>query len=98
MSHAVSEARIRYPLRAILAVIFGSLVVLGELATFALFIMPLFPLVPVFVAVMFGNALWMSSLFRWTASLGRPEPVRVRSVEKASEGAPPSSQHHPQAA
>jgi len=85
VSPTISASRVRYPLRAVVAVVLGSLVALAQLVTFALFMMPLFPLVPVFVAVMLGNAMWLSSLFRWAASQGRLEPVRKTSGEATTE-------------
>ena len=98
MAQSLSEPRVRYPLRAKVAVALGSLVVLGELMAFSLFIMPLFPLVPVFVAVMLGNALWMSSLVRWAASLGRLEPVRKPRVEAANQRGESRQRPQPHAA
>ena len=73
---AHQPARVRYPLRAVLAVVLASLFALVELAGLALFMMPMIPLVPVFVMIMLGNALLLSDVVRWAASQGRVEPVR----------------------
>lgn len=80
-----SEGLVRYPVRAVLAVALGAVAVLSEIVFGALFIMPLVPMIPVFIALVFGNAFWMTSLFHWAASLGQREPVR-------SPGAQPSHQ------
>lgn len=69
-------ARVRYPLRAVLAVVVASLFALVELGGLALFMMPLIPLVPVFVLIMLGNALVLADVVRWAASLAVVEPVR----------------------
>ena len=69
-------ARVRYPLRAVLAVVAASLLALVELVGLALFMMPMIPLVPVFVLIVFGNAFVLADLVRWAASLAVVEPVR----------------------
>ena len=84
-----SEGLVRYPLRAVLAVALGTLVVLAEVAFGAFFIMPLVPLIPVFVSLVFGNAFWMTSLFHWAASLGQREPVRSPSVQPSHQARTP---------
>ena len=73
--------RVRYPLRATVAVALASLAALAELAVLALFMMPMIPLVPVFVMVMLGNAFVLADVVRWAASLGRLEPVREPRAE-----------------
>jgi hypothetical protein len=80
-----SEGLVRYPLRAVLAVAFGTVIVLAELVFGALFIMPLVPLIPVFIALVLGNAFWMASLFHWAASLGQREPVRSSGVQPSHQ-------------
>jgi hypothetical protein len=80
-----SEGLIRYPLRAVLAVTLGTLVVLAEIVFGALLIMPLVPLIPVFIALVLGNAFWMASLFHWAASLGQREPVRSSSAQPSHQ-------------
>jgi hypothetical protein len=80
-----SEGPVRYPLRAVLAVALGTLAVLAEIIFGALFIMPLVPMIPVFIAVVLGNAFWMTSLFHWAASLGQLEPVRSGSVQPSHQ-------------
>jgi hypothetical protein len=82
---STSEGLVRYPRKAVLAVALGALVVLAEVAFGALFIMPLVPMIPVFLALVFGNAFWMASLFHWAASLGRREPVRSPSVQPSHQ-------------
>jgi hypothetical protein len=91
---STSEGLVRYPLRAVLAVAAGTLAVLAEVAFGALFIMPLVPMIPVFVALVFGNAFWMASLFHWAASLGQREPVRSLGVQPShqSRATGPSAQ------
>jgi hypothetical protein len=83
-----SEGLVRYPLRAMAAVAFGTVAVHAEMGYGAIVIMPLVPLITVFIALVLGNALWMASLFHWAASLGQREPLR-------STGAQPS--HQPRA-
>ena len=80
-----SQGPVRYPLRAVLAVALGTLAVLAELIFGALFIMPLVPMIPVFIALVLGNAFWMTSLFHWAASLGRREPVRSPSAQPSHQ-------------
>jgi hypothetical protein len=80
-----SEGPVRYPLRAVLAVALGTVAVLAEMIFGALFIMPLVPMIPVFFALVFGNAFWMASLFHWAASLGQREPVRSPSVQPSHQ-------------
>ena len=76
-------ARTRYPFRAQAAVALVSLAVHVELAALALFMMPMIPLVPVFVMTMLGNAFVLADVVRWAASLGRLEPVNEPRAEAA---------------
>jgi hypothetical protein len=92
-----SEGPVRYPLRAVLAVALGTVAVLAELIFGALLIMPLVPMIPVFIALVLGNAFWMASLFHWAASLGQREPVRSPSAQ-ASDQARASDRRAAQAA
>jgi hypothetical protein len=71
--------------------------VLAELIFGALLIMPLVPMIPVFIALVLGNAFWMASLFHWAASLGQREPVRSPSAQ-ASDQARASDRRAAQAA
>jgi hypothetical protein len=80
-----SEGPVRYPLRAVFAVALGAVAVLAELIFGALFIMPLVPMIPVFIALVLGNAFWMASLFHWAASLGQREPVRSPSAQPSHQ-------------
>jgi len=80
---------VRYPLRAKLGVAAASLLVLAQLCTFGLLMMPLFPLVPVFVCVMLGNAFVLADVVRWAASLGAVEPHRVPRGETAGPAQSP---------
>jgi hypothetical protein len=75
------KTRVRYPLRAILAVVLASLFALIELGALGVFMMPLLPLVPVFFMIILGNALVLADVVRWAASLGRVEPVREPRAE-----------------
>src|ERR1044071_9481820 len=83
---STSEGLVRYPLRAVLGVALGTVAVLAEVILGALFIMPLVPLIPVFIALVFGNAFWMTSLFHWAASLGQREPVRTLGAQPSPQG------------
>ena len=80
---------VRYPLRAKLGVAATALFVLAEVGAFGLFLMPLLPLVPVFVCVMLGNAFVLAEVVQWAASLGSVEPLRVPRAEKASSAQAP---------
>jgi hypothetical protein len=73
LSHEPTAFRVRYPLRAKLAILAAVLVFLAELAAFALWMMPMIPLVPVFIAVMLGNGFVLASVVEWAASLARSE-------------------------
>ncbi len=92
------DTKVFYPVRAIVAVALAALVVLLELVAFSSLIMPLFPLVPVFVAVMLGNALWVAHVVHWAASLGRREPLRKIGVEAASHETAPAARTQAHAA
>jgi len=81
----LATPRTRYPLRAKLAVAGAALFFLVELAGLALWMMPLLPLVPVFVCVMLGNGFVLADVVRWAASLGVVEPVRVERAETAGK-------------
>jgi len=80
-----APARTRYPFRAQAAVALTSLAVLVELGALGVFMMPLFPLVPVFFMIILGNAFVLADVVRWAASLGRLEPVRERRAEAAGQ-------------
>jgi hypothetical protein len=79
--HASAPHRVRYPLRAIVAVAGASLVALVELGALGLFLMPLVPLVPVFIMIAIGHAMVLADIVHWAASLGRLEPVREPRAE-----------------
>jgi hypothetical protein len=76
-------ARVRYPLRAKLGVALAALAVLLELGALGVFVMPLFPLVPVFFMLVLGNAFVLADVVQWAASLGRVEPLKVPRAEAA---------------
>jgi hypothetical protein len=78
-----STPRVRYPLRVKVAVLAAGLGFFAELTVFSLFIMPLFPLVPVFVSVMLGNAFVLAVVVRWAASQGVTEKLRVSRADQA---------------
>jgi hypothetical protein len=80
------DHRVRYPLRAKLAVAGASLFCLAELAAFALFMMPMIPLVPVFIATMLGNAFMLASVVEWAASQRTVAKLRVPGAEEATRG------------
>jgi hypothetical protein len=42
-------------------------------------------MIPVFIALVFGNTFWMASLFHWAASLGQREPVRSPSAQPSHQ-------------
>jgi hypothetical protein len=97
--HDPASHRVRYPLRAIVAVTCVSLFALVELGALGLFMMPLVPLVPVFIMIAIGNAMVLADVVQWAASLGRLEPVREPRAEatgrprreSTQEGAPATS-------
>jgi hypothetical protein len=80
MQH-VATHRIRYPLRAKVAIAGAGLFFLAELAAFALFMMPMIPLVPVFILTMLGNAFMLTSVLEWAASQRTVVKLRVPSAE-----------------
>src|SRR5690242_7257687 len=86
-SHDPTSFRVRYPWRAKLAIAAAALVFVAELAAFALWMMPMIPLVPVFIAVMLGSGFVLASVVEWAASLARNEELKVRRASKAVETA-----------
>jgi hypothetical protein len=91
--HHPASFRVRYPLRAKLAIAAAALVFLAELAVLALWMMPMVPLVPVFIAIMLGNGFVLASVVEWAASLARNEQIKVRRASKAAETAQPGASH-----
>ena len=92
---AAPAVRVRYPLRAIAAVVLAALFFLGELILLALCMMPLIPLVPVFVTVMIGQAFLLSSVVEWAASLAKTkqvEPARAAETSRRERHAPKAVQ------
>ena len=85
MQTPLVTSRRRYPLRAQLAVTGAALFFFAELVVLSLCMMPLLPLVPVFVLVMLGNGFVLADVVRWAASLGYAEPVRVARGETAGK-------------
>lgn len=81
MSVPTQATRVRYPFRAVALVTLVALFFVAELVTLALFMMPLIPLVPVFVTVMVGQACLLSPVLEYAASLGRSEPVHTSGAE-----------------
>lgn len=79
------STRVRFPLRGKLAIALVASFFLAELAAFALWMMPLIPLVPVFIAVMLGNGFILAEVVEWAASLARAEPLKVRRAEPTAE-------------
>jgi hypothetical protein len=71
------DFRRRYPARAIAFVAGASLLFFGELVLLALFLMPMIPLIPVFIMIMIGNACLVSAAVDYASSLARVEPVRT---------------------
>jgi hypothetical protein len=57
--------RYRYPLRAVLVVGAAGLLFAVELAVGALWLMPLVPLVPVFITFMLGNGCLLASAVQY---------------------------------
>ncbi len=84
--------RVRYPLRAKLAVAGASLFFLVELAACALFMMPMIPLVPLFVATMLGHAFVLASIVEWAASQRTAPKLREPSAEPETRGRPRATQ------
>ena len=60
--------------------------------------MPLIPLVPVFVAVMLGNAMWLSTSLPLGRFPGRLEPVRKTSGDATTEARAARSRYEAHAA
>jgi hypothetical protein len=77
--------RVRFPFRAKLVLAGAALFFLAELVVLSIWMMPLLPLVPLFIMVMFGHALILGSVVEWAASLGSTEPVRVERAEAAGK-------------
>jgi hypothetical protein len=75
----------RYPLRAKLAVAAVVLFACVELGGLALYMLPLIPLLPVFLCIVFGNAFVLADVVHWAASLGSVEPLRVERAETAGK-------------
>jgi hypothetical protein len=73
--------RLRYPLRAKLAIAGVASFFLAELAFTALWLMPLLPLVPLFILVQLGNGLILADVLSWATSLARSEPLKVPGAE-----------------
>jgi hypothetical protein len=88
----LAATRVRYPLKAKLAVLAASVGFLAELALLALCMMPLIPLVPVFIAIMLGNAFVLAEVVHWAASQGIRERVRVPSGDQAKSSHPRGAQ------
>lgn len=84
--------RFRTPLLAKLAVTAAALFFAVELGVLALWMMPMIPLVPVFVLVLMGNALLLASVVEWAASqrvsLGAPGGATSRTRTLEAGGAP----------
>jgi hypothetical protein len=85
--HAPAQYRVRYPLRAKLAIALAVCFFLAELVVCALWLMPLVPLVPVFIAVMVGNGFVIASVVDWASSVARSEAVKPRLVPEAAKEA-----------
>ena len=85
--NAASNARHRYPLRAVLGVTAAALFVLAEIVMLAMWMMPLVPLVPVFILIMFGNAFVLADVVQWVASLRESETVETKRAAETSRGA-----------
>jgi heme A synthase len=69
-----SETRIRYPLRAILAVAGAWLLFLIQVLFGAFTVMMAVPLVPIFFGILMGGACLLSSAHQYALSLAREEP------------------------
>ncbi len=74
---SVISHRLRYPLRAKLAIAGVVSFFLAELVLAALWLMPLVPLVPLFILIQLGNGLILADVLTWATSLARSEPLRV---------------------
>jgi hypothetical protein len=83
--------RYRYPLRAVFAVGAAGLLFATELAVGALWLMPLVPLVPVFITFMLGNACLLASAVQYAVE-NRVElpsaPNAARTSPEHEAGAP----------
>ena len=81
-----ASARVRYPLRAKLGVALASLFFLVELGALALFMMPMIPLVPVFVMVMLGNGLVLAEVVSWAVLQGKDHDLQLRRQANTTTG------------
>jgi hypothetical protein len=87
MQH-VEAPRVRYPLRAKVALAGAGLFFLAELAAFALFMMPMIPLVPLFILTMLGHGFMLASVLEWAASQRTVAKLRVPSAESEARDRP----------
>jgi hypothetical protein len=71
MTTHVPQSGPRYPLRAVFAVAAATLFVLAQIGMLAIWMMPLVPLVPVFILIMLGNAFVLADIVQWAASQTR---------------------------
>jgi hypothetical protein len=69
----VPQSRRRYPLRVVFAVAAAALFVLVQIGMLAIWMMPLVPLVPVFILIMLGNAFVLAEVVHWAASQARTD-------------------------
>jgi hypothetical protein len=84
--------RYRYPLHAVLPVAGASLLFAVELGLGALLLMPLVPLVPVFITFMLGNACLLASALQYAVENrvelpSAPNPARTSPHESRVEAA-----------
>jgi hypothetical protein len=76
---AFEMVRVRYPLRALVAVGLSGLVFLIHVVVGALFVIPLIPLIPVFVVSVIGTGGLVTSAVAYARSTAIPRVI----VEKA---------------
>jgi hypothetical protein len=93
MKEATSEVRLRYPLHALLLVLLSWCFYAVVLLILALFMLPIVPLAPVFVAIMVALGGLLGSVHEYARSVARPvQKTRLRSridgqIPQAARGA-----------
>lgn len=87
-----TSPRYRYPLHALLPLLAAGLLFAVELGLGALLLMPLVPLVPVFITFMLGNACLLASAVEYAVENrvelpSAPTPARTSTHETRAQAA-----------
>ena len=70
------DVRIGYPFYALAVFAVTVLLCAAEIIVLSLWMMPMVPLIPVFVMILVGNACLLGTVRNWVISLGRPRQRR----------------------